>query len=558
MNWISDLFFGNASFWGGGVAHSVLILALVIAIGVALGKVKIAGISLGVTWILFAGIAFSHFGMRLNEHLLHFVKEFGLILFVYSIGLQVGPGFFSSFKKGGVRLNLLATAIVLLGVIVTYILYRTTGLPITTMVGIMSGAVTNTPGLGAAQQANSDLTGFDNPDIATGYAVAYPLAVIGIIATMIFCRWLFKIDPKKEETNALNAQGQGEISGARRLSLRLSNPSLDGKTVDEIHDLINRNFVISRMRHKDGSVVIVTPDTRLHIGDDILVVTSASAAPSVTAFLGEEIEIEWKHLNTKLISRRILITKSSLNGKSLAQSRVSSLGVNITRVNRAGVDLVANPSLQLQIGDRVTVVGTETAIAEVEKILGNSLKRLNSPNLFPIFLGIFLGVILGSIPFAFPGIPQPIKLGLAGGPLIVSILISRFGPQYKLVTYTTMSANLMLREVGIALFLACVGLSAGEGFIETVVNGGYMWIGYGILITLIPLLVVSLFARWVWKVNFFTLTGLIAGATTDPPALAYANDASGNDIPAVAYATVYPLTMFLRVLSAQLLILFLA
>lgn len=558
MNWISDLFFGNASFWGGGVAHSVLILALVIAIGVALGKLKIAGISLGVTWILFAGIAFSHFGMRLNEHLLHFVKEFGLILFVYSIGLQVGPGFFSSFKKGGVRLNMLATAIVLLGVVVTYVIYRVTGLPITTMVGIMSGAVTNTPGLGAAQQANSDMTGFDNPDIATGYAVAYPLAVIGIIATMIFCRWLFKINAKREEENALSSQGGGEDAGARRLSLRLGNPALDGKKVGEIHDLINRNFVISRMRHKDGSVVMVTPDTELYTGDDILVVTSASAAPSITAFLGEEIEIEWKHLNTKLISRRILITKSELNGKSLAQSRVGSLGVNITRVNRAGVDLVANPSLQLQIGDRVTVVGTEPAIAEVEKILGNSLKRLNSPNLFPIFLGIFLGVILGSISFVFPGVPQPIKLGLAGGPLIVSILISRFGPKYKLVTYTTMSANLMLREVGIALFLACVGLGAGEGFVETVADGGYLWVGYGILITLIPLLVVGMFARWVLKINFFSLTGLMAGSMTDPPALAYANESSGNDVPSVSYATVYPLTMFLRVLSAQLLILFLA
>lgn len=558
MNWISDLFFGNASFWGGGVAHSVLILALVIAIGVALGKLKIAGISLGVTWILFAGIAFSHFGMRLNEHLLHFVKEFGLILFVYSIGLQVGPGFFSSFKKGGVRLNMLATAIVLLGVVVTYVIYRITGLPITTMVGIMSGAVTNTPGLGAAQQANSDMTGFDDPNIATGYAVAYPLAVIGIIATMIFCRWLFKINAKREEENALSSQSGGEDAGARRLSLRLGNPALHGKKVGEVHDLINRNFVISRMRQKDGSVVMVTPDTELHTGDDLLVVTSASAAPSITAFLGEEIEIEWKHLNTKLISRRILITKSELNGKSLAQSRVGSLGVNITRVNRAGVDLVANPSLQLQIGDRVTVVGTEPAIAEVEKILGNSLKRLNSPNLFPIFLGVFLGVILGSIPFVFPGVPQPIKLGLAGGPLIVSILISRFGPKYKLVTYTTMSANLMLREVGIALFLACVGLGAGEGFVETVADGGYLWVGYGILITLIPLLVVGLFARWALKLNFFSLTGLMAGSMTDPPALAYANESSGNDVPSVSYATVYPLTMFLRVLSAQLLILFLA
>ena len=560
MNLISELFFGNDAFWGGGVAHSVFILALVIAIGIVLGKIKIAGISLGVTWILFVGIAFSHFGMTLNEHLIHFMKEFGLILFVYSIGLQVGPGFFSSFKKGGIKLNLLATAIVVFGVITTIVIYLLTDIPITTMVGILSGAVTNTPGLGAAQQAYSDMTGFDDPNIATGYAVAYPLGVIGIILTIILIRYIFRVNMSKEESNALEIQESNAGATAQRLSLNFQNHALDGKTVEEIQDLVNRNFVISRVRRKDGHVEIAGPDTVLHNGEDLLIVTSTADADAIAAFLGEEVKLEWLHMDTALISRRILITKPELNGKHLSQLQIKSgFGVNITRVNRAGVDLVARPALQMQMGDKLTVVGTPNAIKEVEKILGNSLKRLDAPNLFVIFIGIFLGVLLGSLPIAFPGIPQPVKLGLAGGPLIVSILISRFGPKYKLVTYTTLSANLMLREVGIAIFLACVGLGAGEGFVETVVNGGgYMWVLYGFIITVLPLLIVGILGRLIFKVNYLTLMGLLAGATTDPPALAYANETAGNDVPAVGYATVYPLTMFLRVLSAQLLILFLA
>lgn len=557
MGWLESLFFGSGLPGGGSVAQSVLILAVVISVGILLGKIKIAGISLGVTWILFVGIAFSHFGMRLNSHVLHFVQEFGLILFVYSVGLQVGPGFFSSLKKGGLQLNLLAGSVVLLGVLVTCALHKLTGLPITTMAGIMSGAVTNTPGLGAAQQACRDLTGADNPDVATGYAVAYPLAVVGIVATIIAMRYLFKINMEKEEKDALRTTG-GSRDEPRRLSLRLGNPALNGKKVGDIHDLINRNYVISRVRHNDGTVEAARPDTVLYLGDEMLVVTSAAAAPAITAFIGEEVSVEWKTFTPQLISRRILITKSELNGKSLEQLRVRSLGVNITRINRSGVDLVAYPSLLLQIGDRLTVVGTESAIAEVEKKLGNSLKRLNAPNIFPIFLGIFLGVIVGSCPFTFAGIPQPVKLGLAGGPLLVSILISYFGPKFKLVTYTTMSANLMLREVGITTFLACVGLGAGERFVETVAAGGYKWIGYGALITLIPITLAGVAGRLLLKLNYFTLSGLIAGSMTDPPALAYANDAAGNDLPSVGYATVYPLTMFLRVISAQLLILLLA
>ncbi|MDR3189169.1 MAG: putative transporter, partial [Prevotellaceae bacterium] len=544
MGWLENLFFDSGLSGGVSVAHSVLILALAISSGILLGKIKVAGISLGVTWILFVGIAFSHFGMRLDKDVLHFVQEFGLILFVYSIGLQVGPGFFSSLKKGGMQLNLLAVSVVLLGLLVTCVIQQLTELPMSTMAGIMSGAVTNTPGLGAAQQACHDLTGAENPDIATGYAIAYPLAVVGIVATIIALRYLFKINLLKEEKSAFSSSGNSKDE-PRRLSLRLGNPALNGKKVGEIHDLINRNYVISRIRHNDGTIEAARPDTILHLGDEMLVVTSVAAVPAITAFIGEEVSIEWMAFSPQLISRRILITKSELNGKSLEQLRVRSLGVNITRVNRSGVDLVAYPSLRLQIGDRLTVVGAEPAIAEVEKKLGNSLKRLNAPNLYPLFLGIFLGVILGSIPFTFSGIPQPVKLGLAGGPLLVSILISYFGPKFKLVTYTTMSANLMLREVGITMFLACVGLGAGERFIDTIVNGGYKWIGYGVLITLIPITVAGVVGRLLLKLNYFTLSGVIAGAMTDPPALAYANDAAGNDLPSVGYATVYPLTMFL-------------
>lgn len=560
MEWLNSLFFGNESFWGGGVAHSVLILALVIALGIMLGKIKVAGISLGVTWILFVGIIFSHFGMRLNEHLIHFMKEFGLILFVYSIGLQVGPGFFSSFKKGGVRLNLLATMVVCAGVLVTCGLYVITGLPVTTMVGILSGAVTNTPGLGAAQQAYSDMTGIDSPDIALGYAVAYPLGVIGIILSMMVLRRVFRIDFAKEEKKALDTMDVQHDSVAQPHSLSVVNPALEDKSIRELQGLVNRDFVISRIRRQGGEIEIADDDTLLHVGDQILVVTTPRDAAAITAFIGRDVQVEWEQLDKRLISRRILITKPELNGKSLAQLKLhAGFGVSITRVNRAGVDLIAQPSLQLQMGDRVTVVGTEVSIANVEKVLGNSMKRLNAPNLIPIFIGIVFGVMLGSLPFTFPGIPQPVKLGLAGGPLIVSILISRFGPKFKLVTYTTMSANLMLREVGIALFLACVGLGAGEEFVETIIDGGgYAWIGYGAIITILPLLIVGVIGRLWFKVDYFTLIGVMAGATTDPPALAYSNDLAGNDIPSVGYATVYPLTMFLRVLSAQLLILFLA
>ncbi|WP_292267867.1 putative transporter [Butyricimonas sp.] len=557
MEFLKNLFEGSPDLWGGGVAHSVLILSLVIAFGIILGKIKIAGISLGVTWILFVGIAFGHFNLNLNEHLLHFLKEFGLILFVYSIGLQVGPGFFSAFKKGGFTLNMLAMTSVFLSVAIAVILYFTTDTPITTMVGILSGAVTNTPGLGAAQQANSDMNGIDAPEIAMGYAVAYPLGVIGAILALQGLKYILRINTPVEEAEAEKGMGHLQELTVRPVSLEIINTAIDGKAIHDIHPLVNRKFVISRIRHQGEKQELVNSETVLHLGDRILVISNPKDIEAITVFFGKQIDATWEEEEDNLISRRILITKPELNGKTLSQLKIRKhFGASITRVNRSGVDLVAAPNLQLQMGDRVTVVGSELAVSHAEKVLGNSLKRLNHPNLIPIFIGIALGCILGSIPFMLPGIPQPLKLGLAGGPLIVSILISRFGPQYKLITYTTMSANLMVREIGISLFLACVGLGAGKGFVATIVNdGGFAWIGYGAAITILPLLATGLIGRYGCKLNYYTLIGVLSGANTNPPALAYSNEQTSCDAPAVGYATVYPLAMFLRVLTAQLLIL---
>ena len=561
MELLRNLFEGYPNLWGGGVAHSVLILSLVIAFGIMLGKIKVAGISLGVTWILFVGIVFGHFDLNLDEHLLHFLKEFGLILFVYSIGLQVGPGFFSAFKKGGFTLNVLAVLVVFISVLITVALHFITGIPITKMVGILSGAVTNTPGLGAAQQANSDLNGIDAPEIALGYAVAYPLGVIGCILALLALKYLLHINTRKEEAEAEQGLGHLQELTVRPVSVEIRNEAVDGKTIKEIKPLLNRAFVISRIRHRDSEneVELVNADTVLHLQDQILFISNPKDMEAIIAFFGRQISAEWEQ-DKKLISRRILITKPELNGKSLAQLKIrNNFGASITRINRSGVDLVATPHLQLQMGDRVTIVGSELAVSHTEKVLGNSLKRLNHPNLIPIFLGIALGCILGSLPFMFPGIPQPVKLGLAGGPLIVSILISRFGPQYKLITYTTMSANLMIREIGISLFLACVGLGAGKGFVDTIIHeGGYVWIAYGAIITIVPLLVGGLIGRYAWKLNYYTLIGVLSGTNTNPPALAYSSELTSCDAPAVGYATVYPLAMFLRVLTAQLLILALA
>ncbi len=560
MDFLNNLLWGTETLWGGGVAHSVLILALVIALGTAFGKIKVSGVSLGVTGILFVGIAFGHFGLNINEHLLHFMKEFGLILFVYSIGLQVGPGFFASFKEGGVKLNSLAAIVVLLGVAVTLVLYFITGLPITTMVGVMSGAVTNTPGLGAAQQAYSDISaGMDASDLATGYAVAYPLGVVGAILTLLLLRYVLRINVKKEEAEASAGADAHKNPTTIRTSIEVNNPSIEGMTLVELHKLLLREFVVSRVSHNGGEPELVDAHTVLHVGDRLLLIASPEDSEAVVAVVGHRVEMNWQDISKDMISRRIVITKPELNGRRLSDLQIrSTCGVTITRVNRAGFDLVAAGNLQLQLGDRVTVVGPELSVKQAEARFGNSMKRLDHPNLIPIFIGVALGVILGSIPFHFPGIPQPVKLGLAGGPLIVAILIGRYGPQYKMVTYTTASANLMLREVGISLFLAGVGLGAGDSFVPTILGGGYVWIFYGALITVIPLLIGGLVGRLVFKLNYYTLIGVLSGSSTNPPALAFSSEQTSTDAPAVGYATVYPLTMFLRVLMAQLLILIFA
>lgn len=554
MSWLSDLILGSS------IAHSIFVFALVITLGILLGKIKIGGISLGMTWILFAGIILSHFGLTIEPNTLHFMKEFGLILFVYSIGLQVGPGFFSSFRKGGVTLNMLAALIVFLGCATAVIIHLVTGTDLTTMVGVLCGAVTNTPGLGAAQQTFSDVTGNANPSIALGYAVAYPLGVVGIILSIVIIRYLFRTTLEKENEKITIAADK-EKQGAQKTTIEVHNEAIYGKTIKELHGLIDKSFVVSRLCHADGRLEIPTSASVLNENDKLLLIASSNALPSIITLIGKELDMDfdqWLDMDSQLVLKKIVITRSEINGKTLSELKVRSLfGVNITRVTRAGVDLVADGDLELQMGDRVLVVGDDNSVEGLARYFGNSLKRLREPNLIAIFVGIAIGVLFGSIPFMLPGIPQPVKLGLAGGPLIVAILISRFGYKLKIITYTTQSANMMLREIGISLFLAAVGLGAGEGFVDTVVNnGGYVWIGYGVIITILPLLIVSLIARFVCKLNYFTIIGLLAGSTTDPPALSYSNSISSGNYPAVAYATVYPLVMFLRVLTAQVLVLY--
>ena len=552
MDWLHSLFMGE------GIAHTVLVLSLVIAVGVMLSKIKIAGISIGVTWILFVGILAGHLGMSVDYNTLHFIKEFGLILFVFSIGLQVGPGFFSSFKEGGLKMVGCAAAVVALGAIATYIIHIVTGTPMTTMVGVMSGAVTNTPGLGAAQQAYADATGINDETIALGYAVAYPLGVVGVILSLIAIRFITRVD-FAEENKALEAM-RAEHTNVERISVEFTNGALEGHNIAHLRELINRSFVISRIMHQDGTITIADGSSLLKLGEKLRVICSPDDSEAVVAFLGQQIEMtkeEWgatPESQTQLVSRRIIITKPEINGKKFSDLRLrTKYGINITRVNRAGIDLIPYQGMELQMGDRVMVVGNEDAIEQVANVLGNSLKKLREPQLLTIFLGIALGVLFGSIPLM--NIPQPVKLGLAGGPLIVALLIGRFGPHFHLVTYTTMSANLMLREVGLAMFLAGVGIGAGDGFVEAIVGGGYRWIGYGFIITVLPLMIVGLFARLKLKLNYYTLMGLLSGSMTNPPALGYSNATSGNDMPALGYATVYPVVMFLRVLTAQMLIL---
>ena len=550
MDWLESLLWDPAS-----VAHIVCLYAFVISVGVLLGKIKIFGISLGVTFVLFTGILMGHFGFTGETHILHFIREFGLILFVFCIGLQVGPSFFSSFKKGGMTLNMLAVGIVVLNIAVALGIYFIDGgIDLPMMVGILYGAVTNTPGLGAAQEALNQLNYTGDP-IALGYACAYPLGVVGIIGSIIAIRYICRVNLKKEE-DELATQTSDMKHMPHMLHLEVRNESIDGKKLIQIKEFMGRPFVCSRIRH-EGHVSIPNQDTEFHIGDQVFIVCSEEDAEAVTAFIGKEIQVDWEKQDMPMVSRRILVTKSEINGKKLGSLHFRSMyGVNVTRINRSGMDLFADPNLILQVGDRVMVVGQQDAVERVAGVLGNQLKRLDTPNIVTIFVGIFLGILLGSLPIAFPGIPTPVKLGLAGGPLVVAILIGRFGHKLKLVTYTTMSANLMLREIGIVLFLASVGIEAGAHFVETVVEGsGLLYVGYGFLITVIPLLIIGMIARFYCKVNYFTLMGLIAGSNTDPPALAYANQASGNDAPAVGYSTVYPLTMFLRILAGQMILL---
>ncbi len=541
------------------IAHIILLYSFVIAIGVMLGKIKIFGISLGVTFVLFVGILVGHFGFSVPDEVLHFIREFGLILFIFSIGLQVGPGFFASFKKGGMKQNMLAASVVLLGVATTIGLFYIFGgtIPMPMFVGILSGAVTNTPGLGAAQEALRQLHDAGQiteiPQIALGYAVAYPLGVTGIILSLILVRVFFKINYDKETAN-LN-ELSGAIENTKIISIEVNSKAIDGKNLSQIRKLIGRQFIVSRLL-SNNAYSIPNGKSILRNGDKILVVTTESDSEAVVAFTGEQIEFDWKESENKMISRRIIITRGVINGKTLASLKLRSVNVNCTRIVRSGFDLLASPNLVLQVGDRVVVVGTPEAIKRVEDMLGNTLKRLDEPHIITLFIGIFIGIIFGSIPIFVPGMPMPVKLGLAGGPLVVAILLGRFGFKLKLITYTTQSANLMLREIGITLFLASVGLASGCKFVETVVTGnGLLWIMCGFIITTLPLLIVGIFGRKVMKLNYFTLMGLLSGSMTDPPALAYSNAYSGNDAPAIAYSTVYPLTMFLRVILAQILIL---
>ncbi len=550
MDWLNSLLFGT------GVPHSIFILTLAIAGGISLSHhLKFKGITLGITWILFCAIAMSHFGMHLDPMVETFAKDFGLILFVYSIGLQVGPSFFSSFGKGGVKLNMLALSIVLLGCVTAYVISLLSGVDIATMTGVLFGAVTNTPGLGAAQQAFADITGNANPNIASGYAMAYPLGVVGIITVILAMRWFFRIKLDKEEARvAAESEVQKEV---QYMDVLLTNPQVEGAHIRDLSQLVHMNLIVSRLLRPDGEDELPDVDTVLHVGDRIRVVVDKENEKSVL-LLGMETSLPTDHkAHAHLVSRHVIVTKNELNGKRIGDLNVrATYHVSITRIRRAGVELLATRDLYLQLGDRITVVGEERAVDKVEQLFGNSTKRLDIPNLASIFLGIALGVLAGVVPIMLPGLAQPFKLGIAGGSLIIAILMSCFGPKLHIITYTTSSANLMIREIGIAMFLAAVGFGAGKTFIPTLLDGGYMWIGYGVIITLLPLLIVGTIARLWLKLDYFTLMGLIAGSTTDPPALAYATTvSSANDRAAVAYSTVYPLTMFLRVLTGQLMIL---
>ncbi len=558
MEIIRNLFYGFPDLWGGGVAHSVMILSLVITLGLSLGKLRVKGVSLGLAWILFVGLVFGYFSLNLDEHLLHFLKEFGLILFVYSIGLEVGPGFFSAFRSRSKVLNLLSVTVVAISIATAIALYYISGTSITSIAGILSGAVTNTPGLGAAQQAFSDLRHIDAPNIAAGYAIAYPMGVLGVILSFIILRYAMRINRADEEAEARRGVGHLEDMTLNTFSVKVTNAMVFGDTIAKIRQLMNRDFMISRIiRSADHDTSeLVNGQTKLLEGDIVHVVANPAVQEPLTALLGEPVDVSMEDFGNELITRRIMVTRPDVNGKTISQLQVrSNLGANITRVNRAGVDLIATPGLKLHMGDRVTVVGKELAVSHTEKVMGNQMKRLNYPNLIPIFLGIMLGCFVANIPFRLPGINEYLRLGLTGGPLIVAILIGHFGPKYNLVTYNTISANMMIREIGICIFLACVGLGTGKDFVDTLVSeSGLVWIAYGIAITMIPILIGGIIGRYVLHINYYTLMGVLAGANTNPLALAYVRDNTTVDAPAVGYANVYPFAMFLRIITIQIII----
>lgn len=553
MDWITGLLFpGNTS-----IASTLVLYSFVIAVGIFIGKVRIAGVSLGVTFVLFVGILMGHFGYTVDGNILKFVREFGLILFIFAIGLQVGPGFFSSFKKGGITLNLLAVLGIALNVVIVLCIYFFGNIhDISALVGVMSGAVTNTPGLAAAQQAVSQITNSSEEAnlMAQGYAAAYPLGVIGIILSMFIVKAIFRINVDDEIKQIEDEHDSSQLK-PDILDIRVTNKLVEGKTLLELHDVITCNFVVSRLMTADGQIIIPKSSTEIHAGDILHIVCSAQDADRFHSVLGPDTEMDWETTPLPVYSRRILITNSHYNGVALGSLRLhNGYKLNATRVNRAGVDLLASPSLRLQMGDRITVVGNLEDIDRLASRLGNSMKRLNQPNLITIFIGIILGIILGSINLGFG-----MKLGLAGGPLVVAILLSRFGYKAKLITYTSSSASLLLRELGICLFLASVGIAAGKDFAAAVFNEtGMWWVIWGFVITVVPLVIVGIIARGKDRINYLTIMGLNSGSYTDPPALAYANNSTGNDAPAVAYSTVYPLTMFLRVVAAQALILIFA
>ena len=565
MEWFYNLFTDTTS-----VAHIVILFALVISTGVWLGKIKIGGvISLGVTFMLFRGIIVGHIYKTLMpqtqyacpEEILDFLQNFGLMFFVYCVGLQVGPSFFESFKKGGLKLNMLAVGIVALNIAVMLTLYylffdtkNPVNLPM--MVGVLCGAVTNTPGLGAANEALSQ-TASSGAQIANGYACAYPLGVLGIIGATIAIRYICRINTKKENEMYQLENGDNAHTKPHSMSLIVTNHALVGKTMETVRNFLGRNMVCTTIL-RGSEFIVPNGETVLEEGDKLNIVCTEEDAAAIEAFIGHEIEVDWQTKDEPVISRSIVVTRPEVNGKTLGQLNFGTLySVNVTRITRSGIELFGASHLRLQMGDRVKVVGPADSVRHVADRLGNSLKRLDHPNVDAMFLGLLLGIILGSLPIALPGMPAPVRLGLAGGPLIIAILIGAVGYKAHIVAYTTTSANLFMREVGLVLFLAAVGIKSGAGFWQTVVAGDgvkYVWTGF--LITVIPILIIGIIARLKYKVNYFILAGVIAGATTDPPALAFANNAAGNDAPAIGYSTVYPLTMFLRIITAQMLILF--